>query len=104
MLKLITLLVRKPELTHEQFLEHWTTVHAELALQIPQIARYHRNAFPGGPVNGIDGIAEVWFRNAQDRDAFRASEAGQRWIADCGNFMDNPRCQHFAVEETQVVG
>lgn len=104
MLKMISLLVRKPDITHEQFLAHWSTVHTALAKEIPQLVRYRQNVLPGGASGEVDGIAELWFSDAAGRDAFRASEAGQRWIADNANFLDNGRCRHFVVDEKAIVG
>lgn len=104
MLKSLSLLVRRPDLTHDQFVSHWTEVHAPLARAIPQLRRYVQNHLPAGAAGEVDGIAELWFDSAADRDAFRASEAGQRWIADGANFLDGPRCRQFAVEETSVIG
>ena len=40
MIKSVTLLTRKPGLTHEQFMRHWVEIHAPLALRVPGIRRY----------------------------------------------------------------
>ena len=103
MFKLISLLARKPDTTHEQFVQHWTGVHARLATEISQLVRYEQNIFPDGPVGGVDGIAILWFSNKEELGAFRESAAGQRWIADTGEFMDNERSQNFMVRESVVV-
>jgi hypothetical protein len=34
------LLRKKPGLTHEQFVAHWTTVHADMAKRLPGLRRY----------------------------------------------------------------
>lgn len=104
MFKLISLLVRKPDLTHAQFVEHWTGVHARLATEIPQLARYEQNVLPDGPAGGIDGVAILWFRNKDDLMAFRGSTAGRRWIADTAEFMDNDRSQNLVVQESVIIG
>lgn len=103
MLKTIMLLTRKPGLSREQFVQHWTQVHAELARQIPQLRRYVQNLAPPDAASGVDGIAELCFDDAEQRDLFRASPAGKRWIEDGANFLDPNRTVVYAVEENTVV-
>ena len=40
MIKSISLLTRKPELTHEQFVKHWLEIHGPLAHAVPGLKRY----------------------------------------------------------------
>jgi uncharacterized protein (TIGR02118 family) len=40
MIKVIGLLTRRPELTHEQFVKHWLEVHGPLAHAVPGVRRY----------------------------------------------------------------
>jgi uncharacterized protein (TIGR02118 family) len=70
MIKSISLLTRKPHLTHAQFVKHWLEVHAPLAHAVPGIRRYvqshiveerRRRDIPATEVE-IDGIAELWFQ------------------------------------------
>src|SRR5262245_40360263 len=72
MLKSITLLTRKPELTHERFVHLWEHEHAPLAHAVPGLRRYvlspvgSQPVRPDGPRHGIevDGVAELWFDDA----------------------------------------
>ena len=40
MIKSISLLTRKPGMTHEQFMTHWVETHAPLAHAVPGLRRY----------------------------------------------------------------
>jgi uncharacterized protein (TIGR02118 family) len=68
-IKSISLLVRRPDLTHEQFVRHWVDVHAPLAHAVPGLRRYVQSHIveerprPDIPsLDGeIDGIAELWY-------------------------------------------
>ena len=92
-LKLVSFMRRNPELSHEQFVRHWTEQHAPLAV------RHHiglwnyrqnvvRRAFtPGG--GDVDGVAELHFRSRHDFDtSFFDSDEGRAVImADVKRFM-----------------
>ena len=92
----ISFVRRAPELTHEQFAEHWTTVHAPLARRHhPGICRYVQNVVveaitPGAPT--VDGVAELGFRSLADlRERMYDSSEGQAAIAaDVRAFIDVP--------------
>ena len=40
MIKSVSLLTRKPGMTHAQFVRHWVDVHAPLARGVPGLRRY----------------------------------------------------------------
>jgi uncharacterized protein (TIGR02118 family) len=69
MYKHAALLVRKDDLTHEEFVDHWADEHVPLAREIPGVVRYTR-VVPTDPSHAeFDGIAELYF---EDLDALRA--------------------------------
>ena len=85
MIKRIAVLTRRPELSREEFHKHWREVHGELSKRVPNMLRYVQKLvteevphphLPGG-VSGIDGFAEIWFKDretmeaALDTDEFR---------------------------------
>lgn len=77
MVKYFGLLKRKPGLTHEQFLKHWTEVHAPLALKYaPRLRKYVQNH--GVQLPGVefeyDGIAELWFDDVESALGF------EKWL------------------------
>jgi uncharacterized protein (TIGR02118 family) len=64
--KIFALDPKRPDLTVEQFHEHWRGPHAELALKIKTQRRYVQNhrlpvEVPGLAPCPYEGIAEVWF-------------------------------------------
>ncbi len=102
MVKLIEMMTRKEGLTHEQFMKHWTEVHAPIVKKIPGLRRYVQNhSIPMKKgVAPYDGIAEVWY---DDMDAFRAV---LKWYRenpeiqeDEKKFLDMSKLQHFICEE-----
>ena len=87
MIKSMTLLVRRSDQSHEEFVQHWVEVHAPLFLAIPGLRRYvqHRaigegRSPPHIPPVGveIDGIAEMWW---EDRAAMERAQAMPEWRA-----------------------
>lgn len=69
MVKLIAFLKRRPDITFEEFAEHWSKVHGPLAIEhLPGIKKYVQNpAFRHkGREWQYDGVAEVWFDSMAD--------------------------------------
>ena len=82
MIKSLSLLTRKPGMTHEQFVRHWLEVHGPLAHKVPGIRRYvqshileerTRPDIPSTDVE-IDGMAELWY---DDRESMMRALAGE---------------------------
>lgn len=70
MIKFTAMLVRNPALTHEQFVTHHKTAHAELFMSLPasieNVRRYVQSHnvgsdLPGMPPSRYDGVTEIWF-------------------------------------------
>jgi len=108
MVKTILFVRRRPDLSHEQFREHYETRHAPLAVSVcPLIRRYVRNYF--APVEGrdwpFDVMTEFWFDSTQDRAAtrnFAMSPAGEVLAADEARFMDRASMTTFHVDERET--
>jgi uncharacterized protein (TIGR02118 family) len=108
-IKSISLLTRRGELTHEQFVRHWLDVHAPLAHAVPGLRRYvqshiveerRRPDIPATDVE-VDGIAELWF---DDRDAMAramATPAARALHADGALFIG--RIKTYTVEEKSII-
>ena len=47
MIKVVGLLTRKPEITHEQFVKHWLEIHGPLAHAVPGVRRYVQSHIVG---------------------------------------------------------
>lgn len=108
MIKMIALLKRKEHLTHEQFMAHWTGIHAPLAYDVPGIRRYVQNHvvsrqsredIPDIPVD-VDGVAELWFDNSAAIARTHDTPQMQRLLADGATFIGEIRT--FLVEEKNV--
>lgn len=90
----LVLVRRHPDLTHEQFAEHWGTVHPPLArAHHPGLARYVQHVItdaltPDAPP--FDGLAELGFASAADlRDRMYGDDADRAAIdADVATFLD----------------
>lgn len=94
-LKRVSLLSRKPGISHDEFVKHWVEIHAPLAYACPGISRYTvtivkssatRKDVPALDV-AIDGIAEMWFKDQAALDAFQASPATRRLRDDGATFI-----------------
>lgn len=82
------LLRRRPDLTHEQFVAHWTTLHADMAKRLPRLRRYVINIVDREHSGGLgyDGFSELWFDSVADHDAAFACPLGVELLADLANF------------------
>ena len=80
MIKSISLLTRRPELTHDEFVRHWVTIHAPLAHAVPKLKRYVQSHIVAERTRpdietldvDIDGIAELWYDSLDDLQIGRA--------------------------------
>ncbi|MGF7121626.1 EthD domain-containing protein [Rhodococcus sp. BE178] len=112
MFKAVALLARKSELTREQFVEHYETVHVPLILRsFPQIKKYRRNFVdltdsvraPGVADPSFDVITEMWFEDRAGYDAMLAAHAdpaiGGPVAEDANLFLDMSRTLQFIVDE-----
>lgn len=104
MIKLFTFVRRLPELTPEQFHEHWADVHAQHIADTPAIARHVRRyelnqRLPEDYARGrhthevegeaFDGVAVFWFSDLDAYGAFVAEPALREFSAE-----DVPRFKH----------
>jgi hypothetical protein len=72
MVRLITHLKRNPDMTAEQFQEHWRTKHGPLVREKlgHHLVRYEQ--YPPLPGQEWDGVAVLWFEHAGKFDEFVA--------------------------------
>lgn len=84
LVKLVCPIRRRPDLTHEAFVEHWLVHHVPLALRHhPGLVRYVTNVVdqPLGDAEPYDGIAELSFADEQSlRTAMFDSPDGERIV------------------------
>jgi uncharacterized protein (TIGR02118 family) len=107
-IKMVSFATRAAQLSHEQFVRHWTEVHAPLARRHHAgLADYTQNVVrraytPGG--NNVDGIAELRFRSRDDFEhRFYDSDEGRDVIrADVREFIARPSGQAALMHELQL--
>jgi uncharacterized protein (TIGR02118 family) len=111
MIKIAILFRRASGLTHQQCVEHWLTVHGPLVRESDCGRRYVRRyvnaeitcSLPPGAAE-YDGIAEMWFDNREDFEAFFADPEYAAVLGpDAACFADMPNLRIFATEETPVL-
>ena len=109
MIKTISILTRKPEISREEFVRHWTQVHAPLAHRVPGVRRYvlsllgqepRRADIPTQEIEA-DGIAELWYDSIEAWRAAYASPEGKALHADGATFIG--RIKTFVTEEKVII-
>lgn len=101
MVTLHALLVRRPDLTHEEFLAYWHDVHGPLIRDDPALAShilsYHQHPLePGAGTLGLDGFDGITVQTFEDWDTFArfaTQAASEAMNADMANFLDVTRLQ-----------
>jgi uncharacterized protein (TIGR02118 family) len=103
MIKSISLLTRRPELSHDDFVKHWLEVHAPLARQFPGLRRYSVNFIDreATPNAVYDGFSELWFDSEDALNAALGSPIAEAIAADIPRFMDE--LVRVIVEEHPIV-
>lgn len=94
MLKRVTLLERRPDISPATFSSHWRTDHAVIATDLPGLLCYRQNHVAetvtvpadGSPYR-VDGIVELWFTGADDARAGLHSDVADRLVADEPRFL-----------------
>lgn len=109
MIKRASLLARKPEISHEEFVKHWVEVHAPMARACPGISRYTLTIVNSSSTRKdvaafeiqVDGIAELWFEDQAAFDLYQNSPATKRLRDDGASFIG--REIDFVTEEKVVI-
>lgn len=79
-MKVMVGLVRREDMSREEFCTWWLEEHAPLARTLPGVRRICFNVLDDGAT--FDGIAELWFDSAEAADAAYATEIGKSVAAD----------------------
>ena len=102
MIKRVSMVRRRPDMSHEDFVAYWLGPHAEIAREMPGALGYVVNVAHDPAEAGWDGFAEVWFDSREAADAAFASEPFASLIkADRPKFVGEQVI--FFVDETTVV-
>ncbi len=106
--KLVCLVRRKPEISHQQYLDHWRDNHGPLAVRIqPGFWHYVQNHVSGWITDDtpdFDGIGELHFETVDDVfTGMFADEEAQRLIyEDIERFLVNETSTVLVTKETLV--
>lgn len=110
LLKRISVIRRLPTLSEEDFRREWR-IHGDLVRQMPGVSAYRQNVVvvrereKGKPCDydtlPIDGIVELWFKDAQTLQEAFASPTGQTTMAHAKTFLGDITA--FLVDERRVV-
>jgi uncharacterized protein (TIGR02118 family) len=73
----MSFLKRRPDLQRPAFFDWWLKHHAPLAVKVPGLKRYNISLAVTPEETTFDGVAELWFDNAEALTQGFASEAGQ---------------------------
>ncbi len=109
MIKTLSLLSRTDGLTHEQFVKHWLEIHAPLAHAVPGVSRYVQSHITGTSSRPdipdidveVDGIAELWFEDAESYQRAAASPEMKRLTDDGALFIG--RIRTYLIQERQII-
>jgi uncharacterized protein (TIGR02118 family) len=112
MIKLIVAVRKRPDMSVEEFQEHWKTRHAELVRNSPATAKYIRkyvqchtmlDQYEKGEV-AFDGTAELWFDSVADMEAFYSDPDYLGDVQpDEPRFADMSKTVFFVTEEEPVL-
>lgn len=98
MLKVISLLKRRDDLSREDFYRWAKQDHPKLALQNPTLKQYRMNvARLDEPEAAFDAVSEMWFDDVAAFDAGFGTEVGQRIREDATSHCSQR--VHVRVEE-----
>ena len=103
MVKLVYCITRKSSLTDEEFFHYWKNVHGPIGARIPglrKLVQSHRLEVPGDTISpDFDGMAELWFDDAEALLKARQSAEWKASSEDEENFIDRQRIAYFVSGE-----
>jgi uncharacterized protein (TIGR02118 family) len=111
LIKRMTTLKRRPDVSAEKFQEEWFDVHSVLVKRLPQVKGYTQNLIfdrshgRGRPATynelPIDGIVELWFTDTDSLNEGFGSDAGKTLMTHATEFI--AAMSTFLVETHKVV-
>jgi uncharacterized protein (TIGR02118 family) len=108
MIKILYCVTKKAGLTHEEFFHYWKNVHGPIGARIPglrKLVQSHRVMIRGDHRKAdYDGVAELWFDDADSLLAARQSPEWKASTSDEANFIDHKKVAYLVSEEHVIVG
>src|SRR5215831_15794894 len=107
MIKLVYCITKKASITDQEFFRYWKDIHGPIGARIPRLRRLvqsHRHDIPGDSYRSdYDGMAELWFDDAEDLLAARETPEWKASTEDEANFVDSGKVAYFVSEEHIVL-
>ena len=113
MIKITIFVVRKADLTFEEFDSYWREKHAPLLKSVTEFSRHVRKYVqshlkstdvPIAQGFGYDGLAELWFDSVESLNtAFNEPRYLEVIRPDELKFADLDRCLSIICEESQII-
>ena len=107
MIKLVYCITKKAGLTDEEFFRYWKDIHSPIGIRIPgvrKLVQSHRRNVPEDKHKpDFDGMAELWFDDAEALLAARQSPEWKASTDDEVNFIDHSQVAYFVSEEHVII-
>lgn len=104
MRKVMNLLVRAEEMTHEEFADYWLNEHAPMAESLPGIRQYSTSLPADHTKASYDGVAELYLEEGASVGEVFDTEAGQRIQDDTEHFLNDDESDLLILDETVQFG
>lgn len=98
MITFVNLLVRREELSHEEFVDRWRGDHVELARALPGLEAYETSVPTDPSRSTYDGIVRLTFPDHETMSAAFDSAEGEAVQADAASFADMDRSEVLIVD------
>ena len=109
MIKLVSLIYKRLNLTDEEFRKYWKEKHGPLAAKvIPGLRKYTQNhlvRLHGVKYEG-DGFAEIWFEDLESYKKYltwRNSDTAKVLLDDEDKFIDRSKTVRYVVKEQKII-
>jgi uncharacterized protein (TIGR02118 family) len=103
MIKVVYCITKKANMSHDEFFHYWKNIHGPIGSRIPglqKLVQSHRRVIPGDNYQpDYDGMAELWFDNAEALLEARQSPEWKASSEDEANFIDHSKVAYFVSEE-----
>jgi uncharacterized protein (TIGR02118 family) len=97
MYRIMSFLKRRPQLERAAFFDWWRNHHVPLVVKVPGLKRYCISLdVDDAPDSAFDGVAELWFDDAEAFAAGFAGEAGTAARADAAEHISRIERLHVA--------
>jgi uncharacterized protein (TIGR02118 family) len=107
MIKLIYCITKKAGMTDDDFFRYWKDVHGPIGARIPglrKLVQSHRRSISADKHKAdYDGVAELWFDDAQALLAARLSPEWKATTEDEVNFIDHRKVAYLLSEEHLIM-